>query len=82
MVERYVKRPVVIQALQWTGGNISEVFEFTGFDVSHLIEGELYIRTMEGVHHASKGDYIIKSEHGEFYPCKPDIFEETHQRVD
>ena len=39
---------------------------------------ELYIKTLEGDHHASVGDYIIKGVNGELYPCKPDIFEKTY----
>ena len=39
------------------------------------------IHTLEGVMHASPGDYIIRGVQGEFYPCKPDIFEATYERV-
>jgi len=42
---------------------------------------ELDIRTLEGVMHANVGDYIITGVHGEIYPCKPDIFEETYEEV-
>lgn len=44
--------------------------------------GELWIRTLEGDHHVSVGDYIIKGVHGEIYPCKPDIFLETYEIVE
>ena len=82
MVEKYVKRPVVIEAVQWTGKNISEICKFTGMDVAHLlIGGELYIATLEGTMKANDGDYIIRGVNGEYYPCKPDIFEATYQRV-
>lgn len=43
--------------------------------------GELYIKTLEGNHHVSVGDYIIKGVAGELYPCKPDIFERTYEAV-
>lgn len=43
---------------------------------------DLYIETLEGVMHAEPGDYIIKGVNGEFYPCKPDIFEKTYERVE
>lgn len=43
--------------------------------------GELLIRTLEGTMKASEGDYIIRGVAGEFYPCKPDIFEETYEEV-
>lgn len=41
----------------------------------------MYIKTLEGVYIARVGDYIVKGVHGEFYPCKPDIFEETYEEV-
>lgn len=45
-------------------------------------QGEMYIKTLEGNHHASVGDYIICGVNGELYPCKPDIFEKTYDIVD
>lgn len=42
---------------------------------------ELDIETLEGTHHASVGDYIIRGVQGELYPCKPDIFKETYEDV-
>lgn len=44
--------------------------------------GTLGIPTLEGVMTASPGDYIIRGVQGEFYPCKPDIFEQTYEAVD
>lgn len=77
---KYRKKPVVIEAIQWTGHNISDICKFTHKDVSHLlVNGQLYITTLEGYLHASVGDYIIKGVQGEFYPCKPDIFEQTYE---
>ncbi len=82
MIKRYRKKPVEVEALQWTGGNITEMCKFTNKDVRHLLSsGELYIDTLEGFMHASVGDYIIKGVNGEFYPCKPDIFEKTYSEV-
>lgn len=43
---------------------------------------EIDIKTLEGLMHVSDGDYIIKGVHGEFYPCKPDIFEQTYEPVE
>ena len=40
------------------------------------------IHTLEGTMQASYGDYIIKGVKGEFYPCKPDIFEQTYEKVE
>ena len=86
---KFRKKPVEIEAIQWTGDNLGEICEFVNhYDIRvapHGIEGiqkeELYINTLEGTMHASEGDWIIKGVHGEFYPCKPDIFEETYERV-
>lgn len=44
-------------------------------------DGRLIISTLEGLHWADKGDYIIRGVQGEFYPCKPDIFEATYEAV-
>ena len=80
---KYRKKPVVIEAVQWTGNNISDICKFTDRDVNHLIAGgQLYITTLEGVHRASGGDFIIKGVKGEFYPCKPDIFAQTYEPAD
>lgn len=79
---RYRKKPLVIEAVEWKGNNISEICKFTKRDVGHLLcNGRLYIDTLEGVHCASVGDMIIKGIHGEFYPCKPDIFAKTYEIV-
>ena len=48
-------------------------------DCSKLIEAD--IKTLEGTMHADSGDYIIKGVKGEIYPCKPDIFEATYEKV-
>lgn len=45
-------------------------------------QGEMYIKTLEGDHHASVGDYIIRGVNCELYPCKPDIFEKSYDIVD
>ncbi len=97
MIKKYRKKPVVIRALQWTGDNYTEILNFcdtaefqhqirkhknvfTG--ESEILEGiELTIETLEGTHEASIGDYIIEGVNGEFYPCKPDIFEKTYEEV-
>lgn len=55
-----------------------EVDEFHGEDADNPY---MYIETLEGTMKASVGDYIIKGVNGEFYPCKPDIFEKTYEEV-
>jgi len=88
---KYRKKPVVIEAVQWNGTNLEEIKNFVGdaleFQADVLLEDEkmqimVVIKTLEGEHYASVGDFIIKGVHGEFYPCKPDIFEKTYEAVE
>ena len=76
----YRKKPVVIESIQFNGDNLKEceVFIEGNFDNSLNYPN---IKTLEGIMHVSKGDYIIKGIKGEFYPCKPDIFEQTYEKV-
>ena len=74
----YVKKPVVIEAVQWTGDNHQEVAKFIGIPYP-LNDGNPVIQTLEGDMTASKDDWIIRGVKGELYPCKPDIFEASYQ---
>ena len=81
---KYRKKPVVIEAIQLLPETFEIVCKFIprGVLTSAYPDGcSLYIKTLEGGHVASKGDYIIKGIKGEFYPCKPDIFEMTYEAV-
>jgi hypothetical protein len=79
---RYRKKPVVIEALLWSGSNAPDVADFLGSSPTFGSDGRgahwVEISTLEGTMRADKGDYIIKGIQGEFYPCKPDIFEATY----
>lgn len=113
---KYVKKPIVIEAVQWNGENLEEVITFLGgADTRNDYFGNLYVTgknfvyqsidsrmgctppqrnycqlpssnitigftiiTLEGDMQASVGDYIIKDIKGEYYPCKPDIFEQSY----
>ena len=55
--------------------------ELEDFSKAMLEQGYIEIETLEGYMKASFGDYIIKGIKGEFYPCKPDIFEATYEEV-
>lgn len=83
-MKKFRKKPVVIEAIQWTGENIVDVAEFmhscSGFNINKFTK-TVIIETLEGTMSASKDDYIIKGVQGEFYPCKPDIFEQTYETV-
>ena len=80
MYKKYRKKPVIIEAIQWNGENLSEMVEFTRGKVkSHGLV--LIIPTLEGDMYASLSDYIIKGVNGEIYPCKPNIFAKTYEEV-
>lgn len=92
-IKHYQKEPVIIEAVQWTGLNLEEIKEFVGKRLIYQISDAAWevgkgaphvlmqIYTLEGIHHVTVNDYIIKGIKGEFYPCKPDIFEESYHEV-
>lgn len=80
---KYIKKPVVIEAIQWKGNNFVEIDNFITIEhETYPSQGIVIIPTLEGIHEASLNDYIIKGVKGEFYPCKPDIFEITYEPVE
>lgn len=79
---KYRKKPVVIEAMQWLGDNFIEIDKFiTSYHETYPKTGKVVIATLEGDMIASIGDWIIHGVRGEFYPCKPDIFEKTYEPV-
>ena len=84
----YRKKPVVVEAEQFVIWNLndlpatvsvlSQVYVVKGNSLNPYIE----IPTLEGTMRANLGDFIIKGVQGEFYPCKPDIFEQTYELID
>ena len=85
-MQKFVKKPVVIEAIQYDGINITEVEDFVGAKLPSVWlsveDTQLVIPTLEGDMKVSKGDYVIKGIKGEFYPCKPDIFKSTYNVVE
>lgn len=85
---KYIKKSVEIEAVQLidTPERIIEIAAFMGGDLRVNYEDKdnpyIPIETLEGTMKASVGDYIIKGVKGEFYPCKPDVFEQTYDCVD
>lgn len=79
---KYRKKPVVIEAIKYVRDEdfIAEYEELTG-SKPYMLGNKLTIGTLEGDMTASVGDYIIKGVQGEIYPCKPDIFEQTYEKV-
>jgi hypothetical protein len=91
---KFRKKPVVVEAIQWTGSNLEEIRNFVGgdliedwmefFDIKRELKKMLVsiaIDTLEGTMRVDYGDYIIKGVKGEFYPCKSDIFLATYEEV-
>jgi hypothetical protein len=85
---KFRKKPVVIEAVQWTGRKIvcppgPEWFvEAEERGQIRLAGNVLYIDTLEGTMRAYSGDRIIRGIKGELYPCREDIFEETYEAID
>lgn len=93
---KYRKKPIVIDAIQWTG-NIQELIDFVGkedFEKYFDVPSETYdwlgnpqrerlqIKTLEGVMRVSINDYVIKGTHYEYYSCKKSIFEDIYEKVE
>lgn len=91
---KYRKKPVVVEAVRWTGSNLEEIRNFVGsdlieecvelFDIKRTLKEmlvDIAIDTLEGTMRVDYGDYIIKGVKGELYPCKPDIFLKTYEEV-
>ena len=90
------KKPVVIEAIKWDGSNLYEVETFLGkaykgvkvlndaaWQVGKGIPiAEISIKTIDSIAKAINGDYVLKGTEGEFYPCKPDIFEKTYEIIE
>ena len=94
---KFRKKPVVIEAFQydgdlkgdngyyvpeWAVDALEQGIMYYDSEDSDTPPTELYINTLEGIHHVSVGDYVIQGVKGELYPCKPDIFEMTYELVE
>ena len=87
-MSKFRKKPVIIEARQWDGDvrRAHPVTEWVNNEggIARYSPGpnqKLYIETLEGNMYADAGDWIIRGVNGEFYPCKPDIFEKTYEAV-
>lgn len=82
MPKKFKKKPVIIEAMQWTGVNWREIDEFvTVYHETNPKAGVILIETLEGLMRADIGSYIIRGVNGEFYPCKEDVFHKTYEAV-
>lgn len=86
MFSKYVKKPVVIDALKFTKENKDQVFNLI---TCHRMPGwdqngdpMIIIKTLEGDMNLKIGEWLIKGVNGEFYPCKDDIFQKTYESAE
>lgn len=84
---KFKKAPVVIDAIQWHGTNGNELLDWiaafgentSGTEIGvDFATSEVTIKTLEGEMRGTPGDWVIRGVKGEYYPCKPDIFEKTY----
>ena len=78
----YRKKPVEIEAVQFTGANHHEIAQFMGIVNYDPSSRGIPIATLEGELLARPSDWILRGVKGEFYPCRADIFHETYERAD
>ena len=80
---KFRKKPVVVEAMQYDHNNVGVALNFLRSGENATLDGRgLIIHTLEGDMAANPGDWIIKGVKGEFYPCKPDIFDATYEAVE
>ncbi|MFA7708150.1 MAG: hypothetical protein WCX73_04320 [Candidatus Pacearchaeota archaeon] len=87
-MKKYRKKPVVIEAIQFTDETKDRVYS-TVREIQQNVSPSfdkhnrpiLLIPTLEGEMMCSLGDWIIKGVRGELYPCKPDIFDVTYELI-
>jgi len=84
---KFRKKPVEVEAIQYLREeNIMAIQDFFGEENGRTLKyapvsNEYFIRTLEGDMKLTKGDWVIKGINGEFYPCKPNIFEKTYEKL-
>lgn len=91
MAQKFRKKPVIIEAVQVPSNESLDLHEWVEKTMAlekwmedatfRLSRTGIHIQTLEGVMTASPGDWIIRGVKGEYYPCKPDIFEATYEVV-
>lgn len=78
---KYRKKPVEIEAIKYEKKHIARALDFCNKLRYNPHDNEYYVDTLEGCMKVTEGDFIIKGVNGEFYPCKPDIFEKTYEKL-
>lgn len=80
-MKKYRKKPVIVEAIQWDGKNVKEIFLFCD---AYMIGDNMYMKDVQNNDQDFRldlNDYIICGVNGEYYPCKPDIFKNTYEEV-
>ena len=79
----FIKKPIPVEAMQWTGDNFLEIREFvTNYPVVVTANDEVIISTLKGEMRAPVGSWIIREAENEFYFCRCEIFEEIYEPVE
>nr|DAT91666.1 MAG TPA: PGDYG protein [Caudoviricetes sp.] len=78
---RYKTKPCEIEAIQYTGNNLIEILDWGQGKILWNDVDDLFVDTLEGRMRADVYDYIIKGLRGEYYPCKPDVFEKKYEEI-
>lgn len=86
---KYRKKPVIVEAIRYNGmGTMFNAPEWLANAYRHGViyfkknnPNLCFIKTLEGDHYMCIGDFIIRGVEGELYPCKPDIFNKTYEKV-
>lgn len=82
-MNKYRKKPIEVEAIKTEKGmSTKKIEDFVDKRYLQIFNGTVIIITLEGAMEVTPGDYIIKGVKGEFYPCKPDIFEKTYEKVE
>lgn len=76
---KFKTKPCEIEAVQWIGENLTEILKFAHALRFNMLGDALVIETLECSMMANIGDYIIRDLHGEYYPCKPDVFQKKYE---
>jgi len=76
------KRPLVVDAYRYDGDNAVDIAHWAGQPNAYItLRGDLVIRTFEGDHKAEPGDYVMRGTRGEFYPIKPEVYDDVYEPV-
>jgi len=80
-MKKFRKKPVVVEAYQWHKNMGESEGVYQNPNSNPMLVGTYYVRTVNGYVPIQDNEWIIRGVKGEFYPCKPDIFEQTYEEV-